>query len=380
MTGAALFGFGAGHQCSSLAPVRAVGKISYGVGSHGPAYVPSHCLDTDSYETLQRAMAENPARESRFPRVKIGVSSCLLGQEVRYDGGHKRDQFLVDSLSRYADFVPICPEVAIGLGIPRPPIRLVGDPDQPRAVGANDPTIDVTGRLQSFARETVASLGDISGYILKKGSPSCGMERVKVYSREGGAAQRKGQGIFARVLTDHMPLLPVEEEGRLNNPVLKENFLTRVFVFHRWQQLITEGLSSRALLAFQSGHKYLVMAHSQAAYQRMGRLLANLRNVDLDAVALMYATELMTALARRATRKRHANTLQHIAGYLKRSIDSGDKQELSYNIDAYRRGQVPLIVPITLFRHYFRRHPDPYMERQVYLHPHPDELSLRNSI
>jgi len=325
-------------------------------------------------------MSNNSQTKRSFPRVKIGVSSCLLGQEVRYNGGHKRDRFLVSSLSQFVDYVPVCPEVAIGLGIPRPPIRLVGDPDSPKAVGTDDPTMDVTGPLLSFARDRVRSLGDISGYILKKDSPSCGMERVKVYSEKGGAAQRKGQGVFARVLMERMPLLPVEEEGRLNDPVLKENYLMRVFVFHRWQQLVAEGLSSQALIAFHTDHKFLLMAHSQAAYQRMGRMLANLGDADLDAVALMYVTELMTALARRATRKRHANTLQHMAGYLKRSIDSDDKQELNHNIDAYRRGQVPLIVPITLFRHYFRRNPDRYMERQVYLNPHPDELSLRNAI
>ena len=220
-------------------------------------------------------------------------------------------------------------------------------------------------RAPSTLTKTVPSLDDISGYILKKDSPSCGMERVKVYSEKGGAAQRKGQGVFARVLVDRMPLLPVEEEGRMNDPVLKENFLMRVFVYNRWQKLVAEGLSSRALMGFHSDHKFLLMAHSQAAYQRMGRMLANLGDADLDAVALMYVTDLMAALTRRGTRKRHANTLQHVAGYLKRSIDSDDKQELRQNIDPYRLGQVPLMVPITLFRHYFRRHPDPYMERQV---------------
>ena len=319
-------------------------------------------------------------KKRSFPRVRIGVSSCLLGEEVRFNGGHKRDRFLVGSLARFVDFVPVCPEVAIGLGVPRPPIRLVGDPDRPRAVGIDDSSMDVTGRLQSFAKDEVPSLRDISGYILKKDSPSCGMERVKVYGERGGAAQRKGRGVFARVLMDCMPLLPIEEEGRLNDPVLKENFLTRVFVFHRWQRLVSEGLSSRALIAFHTDHKFLVMAHSQAAYQRLGRMLADLGDADLDAVALRYIDELMTALRRRATRKRHANVLQHMAGYLKRSIGGDDKQELGHHIDAYRRGEVPLIVPITLFRHYFRRHPDAYMERQVYLHPHPDELSLRNSI
>jgi len=316
----------------------------------------------------------------RFPRVTIGISSCLLGQEVRFDGGHKRDGFVIGPLSRFVDYIPVCPEVAIGMGIPRRPIRLVGDPEAPRALGTDDATMDVTDRLQAFARQQVPSFANLSGYILKKDSPSCGMERVKVYSPKGGAAQRKGQGIFARVLAERLPLLPIEEEGRLNDPVLRENFLTRVFVFHRWQQLAAQGVTSRGLIAFHSDHKYLVMAHSQAAYQRLGRMLANLGDVDLEAIALLYVTELMAALKRRVTRQRHANVLQHMAGYLKRNIDGGDKQELGEKIDAYRRGEIPLVVPITLFRHYFRRHPDPYMERQVYLHPHPDELSLRNAI
>jgi len=249
-----------------------------------------------------------------------------------------------------------------------------------RAVGSDDPTLDYTNDLQAFARREVAGLGDISGYVLKKDSPSCGMERVKVYGPKGGAPEKKGVGVFARVLMDRMPLLPVEEEGRLNDPVLRENFLTRVYAYHRWRRLVADGISPRSLIAFHTDHKYLVMAHSQAAYERMGRMLSNLSGVDLEAVTLMYVTELMGALKRRVNRKRHANVLQHIMGYFKRSIDSGDKAELVDSIAAYRRGEVPLIVPVTLLRHYLRRHPDPYMERQVYLRPHPDELSLRNAI
>ena len=315
-----------------------------------------------------------------FPRVRIGVSACLLGQEVRFNGGHKRDGFVVGTLAGFVDYVPVCPEVAIGLGIPRPPIRLVGDPVHPRAVGTDDPSLDVTGRLDAFAREQIPTFAGISGYILKKDSPSCGMERVKVYSAKGGMAERKGTGIFAGVLKEQKPELPLEEEGRLNDPVLRENFLSRVYVYDRWRSLLAEGLTSGRLIDFHSNHKDLVMAHSQAAYQRMGRTLADLRNVDLEAVAGWYFAELMEALRRRVNRKRHLNVLQHMLGYLKRSIDSGDKAELVQNIEAYRRGDVPLIVPITLFRHYFRRHPDPYMERQVYLHPYPDELALRNAI
>jgi uncharacterized protein YbgA (DUF1722 family)/uncharacterized protein YbbK (DUF523 family) len=314
------------------------------------------------------------------PRVKVGVSSCLLGQEVRYDGGHKRNGFVAVTLARFVDYVPLCPEVAIGLGIPRPTIRLVGDPLRPSAVGSDDRSMDVTGQLESFASRQVPALAGVSGYILKKDSPSCGMERVKVYSPKGGAPERKGVGVFARVLMERMPLLPLEEEGRLNDPVLRESFIGRVFVYDRWQRLVAAGLTPASLIAFHSDHKYLVMAHSQAAYRRMGQMLSDLKGVDLRAVGDMYIAELMAALKRRVNRQRHVNVLQHMMGYLKRSIDRGDKAELAANIESYRRGEVPLVVPITLFRHYFRRNPDAYMERQVYLRPHPDELSLRNAI
>lgn len=320
------------------------------------------------------------ASTERFPRLKIGVSACLLGQEVRYNGGHKRDAFVAAALAPYVDYVPVCPEVAIGMGIPRPSIRLVGDPLAPRALGTGDASLDVTDALRGYSRRQAALLADLDGYILKKDSPSCGMERVKVYGPGGGAAQRTGVGIFARTLMERWPQLPVEEEGRLNDPLLRENFLTRVYVHNRWRRLAAGGITAKGLIAFHSDHKYLVMAHSQAAYQRLGQMLSNLAGADLEAVGLMYVTELMAALARRVNRKRHANVLQHMLGYLKRSIDAGDKAEMLATIEAYRRGEIPLVVPIRLFRHYFRRHPDPYMERQVYLDPHPDALALRNAV
>ena len=315
-----------------------------------------------------------------FPRLKIGVSACLLGQEVRFNGGHKRDPFIAGILAGYVDYVPLCPEVAIGLGIPRPTLRLVGDPTHPRALGSGDATLDVTSRLKDFARAQIPALAELRGYILKKDSPSCGMERVKVYSPRGGAPERKGVGLLARVLKECLPLMPLEEEGRLNDPVLRENFIARIFVYDRWQRLVAEGLSAAALIAFHSDHKYLIMAHSQAAYRRLGQRLAHLKGADLPALSRDYGAELMAVLARRVNRQRHVNVLQHMMGYLKRRIDGGDKAELAAHIEAYRRGEVPLIVPITLFRHYFRRQPDPYMERQAYLAPYPDTLSLRNAL
>ncbi len=321
-------------------------------------------------------MRFDPARE--LP--KVGVSACLLGQPVRYDGGHKRDAFIAEHLSKHLELVPVCPESAIGLGVPRPTIRLLGDIARPRLVGTSDAALDVTEKMETYAKCRVNEFTDLCGFILKKGSPSCGMERVKVFHPDGAHAERKGSGVFARILKQSLPLLPIEEEGRLNDAVLRENFINRVFVMSRWQWLLQEGLDATRLLDFHTAHKYLVMAHSQAAYQRLGRLLANLSHVDLQRIAEIYSEELMHALKRRIGRKRHVNVLQHILGYLKKRIDKEDKIELNASIEAYRRGETPLIVPITLLRHYFRRHPDPYMEKQLYLHPYPDNLGLRNRI
>jgi uncharacterized protein YbgA (DUF1722 family)/uncharacterized protein YbbK (DUF523 family) len=309
----------------------------------------------------------------------LGISSCLLGERVRFDSGHKRDAWLVDRFGRYVEFRPFCPEVAIGLGIPRPPIRLVGEPGDMRAVGVKDGSLDVTEQLETYALETLAHLQDVSGYVFKSKSPSCGMERVKLYDAKGMPSNH-GVGIYARVIMEAQPHLPVEEEGRLHDPVLRENFVNRVFVYQRWQRLRRAGLRAAALVEFHARHKYMVMAHSQAAYQRMGRLLSHLKGVDLERVADQYEAELMTALQRRVNRARHVNVLQHMQGYLKQAIDAGDKQELAATIEAYRRGEVPFVVPMALLRHHFRRSPDPYIRDQWYLEPYPDDLGLRNAI
>ena len=225
----------------------------------------------------------------------VGISSCLLGQQVRFDGGHKKDGWITGPLADFFDFLPVCPEVGIGLGIPRLTIHLVGDPERPRAVGSKDPALDVTAQLEAFGIAQLPRLEGLSGYILKSKSPSCGMARVPVTSPKGMPA-KVGVGIYARVLMERMPLLPVEEEGRLNDPVLRENFVTRVYVLHRWQQLRAGRITAAKLIDFHSRQKYLVMAHSQAAYQRLGQMLSHLKQVDLEAVADMYVAELMTAL------------------------------------------------------------------------------------
>jgi uncharacterized protein YbgA (DUF1722 family)/uncharacterized protein YbbK (DUF523 family) len=312
-------------------------------------------------------------------RPTLGISSCLLGQKVRYDGTAKRDRWIVDQLGKHVDYRPVCPEVAIGLGTPRPPIRLVGTPEDTRVVGVEDAGVDVTSALEDFALNTAAQLGGISGYVFMSKSPSCGMERVKLYNANGHA-EKKGVGVYARVLMESLPNLPCEEEGRLNDPMLRENFVNRVFTYRRWQSVRRAGLTPKSLIDFHTRHKYMVMAHSQAAYQRMGRLLSHLKGVDLAQLADAYEAELMTALKRRAGRKRHVNALQHIQGYLKDRIDGSDRQELADSIEAYRREEVPLVVPMKLLRHYFRRNPDHYIDRQWYLDPYPESLGLRNTI
>lgn len=314
---------------------------------------------------------------SRGEKIRVGISSCLLGWEVRYDGGHKRDAYINGTLARYFEFVPVCPEVGIGLGVPREPIRLVRQEDGIHVLGTRDPSKDVTEALASYGRRMASELADLSGYIFKRASPSCGMARVKVYTPEGRPAGQSG-GVYAREFMRSHPLLPCEEEGRLGDPALRENFITRVFVYRRWQELLRGGLTPARLVGFHSDHKYLVLAHDQAAYRRMGRLVAGAGRRPLEALAADYAAELMGALKRKATRRSHVNVLQHLLGYVSDRLEAEDCREMLEVIEQYRRGLVPLVVPLTLLRHHFRRHPHPYVQRQHYLSPHPEELMLCN--
>lgn len=311
---------------------------------------------------------------------KIGISACLLGNPVRFNGGHKQSSLCSDVLARHVEFVPLCPEVAIGLGTPREPIRLVGEPENPRARGTVRSELDVTDALAAYGRQMAAQLGDISGYILMQKSPSCGMERVKVYRDNGHTVPGGGTGIFARALMEARPDLPVEEDGRLNDPVLRENFLTRVYAYAQWQRLQQQGLTRKAIVDFHSRYKYQLMAAHPQQYRALGRMVANLRDCSVEAFAPEYFSQFMQALKRPATRGTHSNVLQHLSGYLKNALAPEDRREMRQLIDQYRAGIVPLVVPLTLLKHHFRRHPHHYIERQAYLQPHPEDLSLRNGI
>jgi len=313
-------------------------------------------------------------------KIKIGISSCLLGEEVRYNGGHKLSRLCVNTLVDFFEYQPVCPEVGIGLGIPRKPIHLIGDPEAPRAVNAIDESIDVTDQLKDFAKQTIPSLNKICGYIFIKGSPSCGLFRVKVYNKGNPSAVDSSRGIYAQAITDTMPLLPVEEAGRLTDPVLRENFIARVFAYHRWQNLLEQGLSASSILDFHVAYKYSLMANDPQTYARLGQLLADAGKYDPDELGKKYFTELMQALTKKATRKSSTNVLTHLQGYLKKQLTSKEKEKLIEVIEQYRKGIVPLIVPVTLLQHHFNVHPNEYISKQAFFDPYPQELSLRNAI
>ena len=317
---------------------------------------------------------------SSHVKPKIAISACLLGENVRFNGGHKQSLLCSQTLSDYFDFVPLCPEVAIGLGIPRQAIRLVGDPNQPQAVGSVNPALNVTQPLDDYGQQMAREHTDLCGYIFMQKSPSCGLERVKVYRDNGTPVDGGGRGIYAQAFCARHPNLPVEEDGRLNDPVLRENFLTRVFVYASWQQLLAEGLTRHRLLAFHSRYKYLLMAHNPVQYKTLGNLLGSMGRTDPKVLGPRYFSELMAALKKCATRRTHTNVLHHISGYLKQAISAEDKQEVQHVIGQYRHGIVPLVVPLTLLKHHFRQHPDRYIAQQAYLQPHPENLSLRNAI
>lgn len=307
--------------------------------------------------------------------IHIGISSCLLGEPVRYDGGHRQDRYITDVLSEHFTFVPYCPEVAIGLGIPRATIRLQRIGDSTRAIQSGARQRDVTAALAEYGRRVAAQAAGISGYIFKSRSPSCGMARVRIYDNSGNRG-KSGRGVYTAAFMAGQPLLPAEEEGRLNDPDLRDNFIERVMVFHRWQQLSEDGLTADALVRFHSEHKFLIMAHSGAALRELGRMVANLKK-DHRRIAGRYITRLMAALSRPAQRGARANALQHVAGFFKNRLDAGDRRELLQGIEAYRNDEQPIIVPLTLIRHHMRRHPHDYLEGQAFLEQRPKALDTR---
>ncbi|MFC3394952.1 YbgA family protein [Brenneria rubrifaciens] len=311
--------------------------------------------------------------------IPVGISACLLGNPVRFDGGHKRLAFAVEQLAPYFRFEPLCPEMAVGLPVPRPALRLVkADENKVMLRASNGSPLDVTEKMLTFSAENVSHLPHLCGYIVCAKSPSCGMERVKVYDESQKNARRSGVGLFTQELRHQMPWLPIEENGRLHDPALRENFIERVYTLHELQQLWRQGLSRGALIAFHSRYKLLLLAHSQPEYRELGRFVAGIDKWEsLDAFMTEYRLRLMTLLARPATRRNHTNVLMHVQGYFRRQLNVQQRQELAQLIDRYRQGLQPLLAPITLLKHYMAEYPDEYLAQQRYFEPYPEALRLR---
>jgi len=316
--------------------------------------------------------------QENLEKIKIGISSCLLGEKVRFDSGHKRNAYVNNVLSNYFEFTAFCPEVEIGLGIPREPIRLVIFDEEVRCVGTKNKSMDVTEKLYQSADEQKDWHQQLCGYILKKGSPSCGMERVRLY--RGDMPERIGVGLYARRLIQNFPELPVEEEGRLEDSLLRENFIQRVYIYWRWKKLLEEPACFNDLTEFHARHKYIFMSHDQTLARELGTWLAENHKTEISNVTSQYLSKMMSLLKHIATRRNHVNTLQHIQGYLKKHLTADDKLELTTNIHQYRKGLLPLVVPITLLRHHFRHNPNSYISDSYYMQPHPAELMLLNSL
>lgn len=313
--------------------------------------------------------------------IRVGVSSCLLGNEVRYDGGHKWDRYITDTLGHFFVFVPVCPEVECGLEVPREAMRLVAADDGPRLVTART-EMDHTQRMKSYCDRRVQELEgeDLCGFIFKKDSPSSGLHRVKLYHPSGQSADRNGRGLFAAAVADHFPHLPLEEEGRLHDPLIRENFIERVFSYRRWKDFLVEGPDHRGLIQFHTREKLLIMAHSPRHYTALGRLVAQGKDLSRDELLQGYEEQYLEALTFFATVKKNANVLYHIMGHFKTHLTGDEKQELLGVIGDYARHQVPLTVPLTLINHYVRKYDTEYLQNQVYLSPHPSELMLRNHV
>lgn len=307
--------------------------------------------------------------------VIIGISACLVGEKVRFDASNKPSNFCIHELGQHVTYKAYCPEVAVGLPIPRPTIRQIKTDDVIK-VARPDGSGDVTEALQAYGKKVAEMSKNLSGYVFCAKSPSCGMERVKVYSPKGDSLVSDGVGVFAREIMKANPLLPCEENGRLNDPVIRENFVARVFAYRHWQALAESGLTKHKLMTFHSEYKYTVMSHDLVAYKALGQLLAR-ADMPLEDMAEQYIQGFMSALKIRATRKKHANTLAHIQGYFSKQLSNVERQELTEQIEAYRQGLMPLVVPLALIKHYLLMYPKAYLAKQAYLNPYPEALKLR---
>ena len=313
--------------------------------------------------------------EINQPSIQVGISACLVGNEVRYNGGHTQSRICLDLLSQCFKFTSFCPEVEAGFGIPRSTMLLTGDPTSPQLVFSNDSTSDLTAQLVQGFEKKLPEMGHLDGYILMKNSPSCGLERVKVYQPNGHPHQIRTAGVFAKALKEQYPLMPIEEEGRLHDDKLFDNFVLRVYAYSNFRKEVLEQPSLHKLMVFHSRYKYLLMAHNQDKCRTLGRLLGANKNESLEELTHTYFSSFIEALSKPASRKNHANALFHILGYLKGNLSSMGREHIVEIIHNYNKGLTPLTTPLTLLKHHLMQHGSAYIKDQRYLEPYPEKIS-----
>jgi uncharacterized protein YbgA (DUF1722 family)/uncharacterized protein YbbK (DUF523 family) len=313
-------------------------------------------------------------------KVKIGISACLLGEKVRYDGGHRLDRYITDALGNYFEWVPVCPEVEYGLPVPRESMHLVGDPASPHIVTVKT-GVDHTEGIKKWAADKLRQLDkeDLCGFIFKSKSPSSGISGIKVYTPSGMPSNR-GTGIFGGAFMRYFPLIPIIDDGRLHNPNLRENFIEQVFVYNLWKDFLKNGPELRDLITFHTNLKLLILSHSPKHYSTLGKLIAQAKKYQPDVLYSEYIEILMEGVRLLATSKKNTNVLLHIAGYFKKLIPTEEKRKLLGIIEQYHKGYIPLIVPVILINHYVREFDEPFLKNQYSLNPHPVELMLRNHV
>ncbi|RDL44626.1 hypothetical protein DN730_09580 [Marinomonas piezotolerans] len=313
-------------------------------------------------------------------KIPVGISSCLLGENVRFNGGHSRSTYCLGPLAEHFEYHAFCPEMSAGFGTPRPTMRLVGDPDDPQLIFSSKSSGDLSAQLKQANHRYLDNLPALDGYIVMKNSPSCGLSRIKVYQDNGHPHMKRVTGLFTQALKDRYPTLPIEEDGRLNDPALRENFLLRVFAHHEFRLSVLNAPSMKSLIDFHSRYKYVVMAHSQPAYKALGKLLSGQEKCSLDELTERYFSQFMSAISQPAKRKNHCNVLMHLVGYLKRQVDVEVRKDILDVVEQYRRGEVNLTTPITLLYHYLKLYGSEYVKQQRYFAPYPHSLGIRNTV
>ena len=318
-------------------------------------------------------MSETGVATVRDPgtRPRVGVSSCLLGEPVRFNGGHSRCRFLTDELGPYVDWVPYCPEMEIGLGSPRETLRLTADGHLVSRSGRDDHTT---------AMAALPLPAGLDGYVFKAKSPSCGIHGIPRYAPSGQPSDHRGRGVFAERVMARFPLLPTEDEGRLNDAVLREEFTERVFAFARLRELLSGPWEARDLVSFHARHKLQLLAHDPVRYRAAGRIVAAAGSTPREVTEPAYRDVFQAAMTTRASRGRNANALQHAFGRIGRELGAQRRSDLVARIESYRRGADPLSVPVAILAHYASDGELPWLAGQSYLEPFPAALRLRHSV